>query len=257
MNLPDNYQTTYDSKTKIVVFYSLSAMLMLNYVCIIHVCSSQPIYSDIDSVSWPAAHTDADVKRLSDGAIQITSIDQCASLKLAANKHQFSVEYLCKVPREGGNKRQSVKVKVHDVGLDGKDAAHDALQRTKLNSEDNTGGDAAHSQVSNASREADRLQSGDKDCMHSDSIPYEYGSQSASAVSDISSSSSSVGCVYVWVVQHCSVDECPPNWRYPLQRALSITADALPHQSEGKGHGLPTSAEQNDGSKMVRRLSNM
>ncbi|XP_072034324.1 uncharacterized protein C5orf34 homolog isoform X2 [Amphiura filiformis] len=185
--------------------------------CLVH------IYSDIQEVSWPASHTNADIKKLPDGNIQISSIDQCASLKLSNTRQQFSVEFLCKVPREGNKKTHNIKGETHDKDVQQKCQSQNALpQTTQCEKKYEANHSASHGKVSDHA-EADLRKSAMESGMSLQNKPVDNGNaKSEQTLKDLSHNTPAGGCVYVWVVQHYSVDGCPLYWRHPLQLAMRI-----------------------------------
>lgn len=193
----------------------------------------QHIYSDIQEASWPASHTNADIRRLPDGTTQITSICQCATLKLTSTRQQFCVEFLCKVPREINQKTIQVKADV-DVKSQDRNASHNACVGTPELPTNTT--DVKSEQCRNNFSEK-QWKSYQGSPLLSDGFNSLSGYQSYSASyqpCDFSHESKPGGCAYVWIVQHYSVDDCPPCWRHPLQMVLGFAA-ACTHLPAGQG----------------------
>ena len=205
-----------------IVFHLLIFLSITNvYLFILF----QHIYSDIQEASWPTSHTNADIRRLPDGTTQITSICQCATLKLTSTRQQFSVEFLCKVPRETNQKTLQVKGDADVKPQEIRNVSHNALVRTRTLATNTKEfkSDQCRNNFSEKQLESCRGSPLLSETYNSQSGSLKYQSHSASdQPCDFSHESRSGGCAYVWVVQHYTVDDCPPCWRHPLQMALRI-----------------------------------
>ncbi|XP_022098719.1 uncharacterized protein C5orf34 homolog isoform X2 [Acanthaster planci] len=246
------------------------------YLCHLFLCDETilQLFADIKAVKWPKHAKNLPWKTQANGSVKVTSIDECASLFLSANKQEFTVEFLCKLSQKELPKRPVKRQAKFIQGQSVRIPQDDERPTTEMDLASNIervvyGGsseqfsqtvcvqDSPYMETLVKEKESPRKSKCFRYCSQVSSDGYDENDtgscskmecpQGVKGQSPAIEKFIAIKHGYTWVVQHHAVEHCPECWRHPLHLALNF----VPEENSGtppEKKGLKVSFEADVGS---------